>query len=555
MRKFCLIFFSAAAGIAMFGSCKKYYESVPVEAVTSDYIWDTKDSNGIYASQFLFSIYSSLPDGTNRISADFLDAGSDDAITSKTTAAPITLLATNGITIFNNPDDVWTTSYASIRKATDFLNNFGKVPLKNAYERRSWFGEARLLRAFFYWELVKRYGGVPLVGDSVKTLSDDVQIPRSSFATCVNYIVSECDRARDSLRDDPVDPSSYGRWTKDGAQALKAHVLLYAASTLYNGGNVGDSLNGYSSLDASRWKLAADAAKVIMDEGHYHLETDFKDIFLSQQSPEVISMKTNGLYFFLETQNGPINYATAPASGNTSPTQELVDAYGMSNGLPTTDPASGYNPDSPYNNRDPRLSYTVLYNGAQWLGTALQTFNGGISRPGGTTIQTRTGYYLRKFMGNFENETSYSNHYHDWIYFRYAEILLNYAEASNEFAGPSDSVFNAVEAIRQRAGLNPYTLDRSISQDSLRTIIRNERHKEFAFEEQRYWDIRRWKIAGHIYNDSPLHGISITKTADGLLYNVVPVLTTAFDESKMYFYPIPNTEVVSNINMRQNPGW
>ncbi len=550
-----LLLAGVSAGIMLLASCKKYYEPVPVEAVTGDYIWDTKDSNGVYASQFLFSIYASLPDGQNRISRDFLDAGSDDAVTSKTSAAPITLLATNGVTIFNNPDDLWVTGYASIRKATDFLANFGKVPLKNLYERRSWFGEARILRAFFYFELVKRYGGVPLLGDSVKNLNDDVQVPRSSFETCINYIVAECDRAADSLRDDPVDNSNYGRWTKDGARALKARVLLYAASPLFNGGNIGDSLNGYTSYDANRWKKAADAAREIMDEGHYQLETDFKNTFITEKSVEVIFAKTNTTGTFLETQNGPINYSTAPAAGNTSPTQELVDAYGMSNGLPITDPASGYDPAEPYLNRDPRLSYTVLYNGAQWLGVPLQTYNGGVNRPGGTTMQTQTGYYMRKFLGNFENATTYENHFHDWIYFRYAEVLLNFAEASNAYAGPTEEVFQAVEAIRNRAGLNPYTLDRNISKDSLQQVIRNERRKEMAFEEQRYWDIRRWKIAGEVYNAGSLHGISITKTPTGYLYNVVPVLNTAFDESKMYFYPIPYNEVVSNVNMRQNPGW
>jgi starch-binding outer membrane protein, SusD/RagB family len=356
------------------------------------------------------------------------------------------------------------------------------------------------------------------------------------------------------LRDDPVDDANYGRFSKDGALALKARVLLFAASKLYNGGNVGDSLNGYATYDANRWKLAADAAKEIMNEGHYHLQDSFTDIFIIQRSPEVIFAKANTTGKQIETSNGPINFSTAPGTGNTSPTQELVDAYGMNNGLPITDPNSGYDPNNPYTNRDPRLTYTVLYNGAQWLGTQIQTFNGGINRPGGVTTQTQTGYYMRKFMGDFENTTSYEDHYHDWIYFRYAEILLNYAEAENEYSGPSDDVFTAVENIRQRAGLNPYTLDHNISQDSLRTIIRNERHKEFAFEEQRYWDIRRWKIAGEAYNND-LHGISITKTTSGLLYNVVPVLNSAFDESKMYFYPIPNTEVVSNSKMRQNPGW
>lgn len=553
MKKYLTILFFLAACLVIVSSCRKY-ETVPVETVTKDYIWDTKDSNGVYASQYLFSIYSSLPDGANRIGRDFLDAGSDDAVTSQTSTAPVTLLATNGITIFNNPDDAWARSFAGIRQATNFLNNFSVVPLKNANEKRSWFGEARVLRAFFYWELVKRYGGVPIIGDSLKTLDDNIEIPRSSFGTCVNYIVKECDRAKDSLRDDPVDDGNYGRFTKAGAMALKAHVLLYAASQLYNGGNVGDSLNGYASYDANRWKLAADAAKAIMDQGIYSLQPEFLDIFIIQRSQEVIYGKTNTLGKTVETFNGPINYSTAPASGNTSPTQELVNAFGMNNGLEINDPGSGYDSTNPYVNRDPRLGFTVLYNGAQWLSTALQTFNGGVNRPGGATVQTQTGYYMRKFMGRFENTTSYEDHYHDWIYFRYAEVLLNYAEAMNEFGGPTADVFAAVESIRQRAGLNPYTLDHSISKDSLRTIIRNERHKEFAFEEQRYWDIRRWKIAGKIYN-SGLHGISITQTTNGLMYKVVSALNAAFDESKMYFYPIPYNEVVSNAKMRQNPGW
>lgn len=555
MRKYYILFLLVLIVAGFLSSCKKYYESVPVEAVTNDYIWDTKDSNGVYASQYLFEIYASLPDGTNRISKDFLDAGSDDAVTSQTIAAPVTLLATNGITIFNNPDDAWASTYAAIRKATDFLNNFHKVPLKNKSEQKYWFGEARFLRAFFYWELVKRYGGIPILGDSVKGLKDDVQLPRNSFETCVNYIVSECNRAKDSLREDPVSDADYGRITKDAALALKAHVLLYAASKLYNGGNTGDSLNGYSDYNNQRWALAADAAKAIIDEGKYSLEPKFTDIFLLQRSREVIYGKTNTLGYFTETQNAPINYATAPASGNTSPTQELVDAYGMKNGLEINDAGSNYDPKNPYANRDPRLSYTVLYNGAMWLSVPLQTFIGGVNRPGGTTVQTQTGYYMRKFLGNFENATQFENHGRDWIYFRFAEVLLNYAEAKNEYSGPSEDIFVAIDSIRKRAGLDPYAISRSISQDSLRTIIRNERHKEMAFEEQRYWDIRRWKIGEAVYNNHPLHGMDITKTADGYIYNISPVLNTAFDESKMYFYPIPYNEMVSNQNMRQNPGW
>src|SRR6478735_763298 len=138
MKNYIAIFVFASGILLALSSCRKY-EDVPVETVTPDYIWDTKDSNGIYSSQYLFSIYASLPDITgNRINRDFLDAGSDDAVTSQIGAQPVTLLATNGISIFNNPDDAWARSYQGVRMATNFLNNFGVVPLKNIAEKRSW---------------------------------------------------------------------------------------------------------------------------------------------------------------------------------------------------------------------------------------------------------------------------------------------------------------------------------------------------------------------------------------------------------------------------------
>ena len=549
---FFLLFFGSAW---MFSSCKKTYESLPLDQLTDQYIWDQNDSNATYASQYLSSIYASLPVTLNRIGQDFMDAASDDAISSQTSQSPIELIGTGGITIFSNPDNTWITDYTGVRLSTIFLNNFSIVPFKNADERRSWFGEARIMRAFFYWELLRRYGGVPLLGDSVRTLTDNVELPRNSFQQCVDYIVAECDRASDSLRSDPVDMNHLGRWSKAGAMSLKARVLLFAASPLYNGENTGTELTGYSANDPMRWKLAADAANDIIHLNKYSLEPVFQDAFLSQKSVEVIFAHLKELGTSVETINGPIGFSTAPGAGNTSPTAELADAFGMINGLPISDPLSRYNPDSPYLNRDHRFAATLFYNGAKWLNSSIETFEGGICKPGGTITQTRTGYYLRKFMGNFENQTSYSNQYHDFVYFRYAEVLLNFAEARNEFSGPDGEVFSAVEKIRKRAHLIPYTLDRSISKDAMREIIRNERRKELAFEEHRYWDIRRWKIAGQVYN-KPLHGIQIIKNSMGELnYTVLPVITTKFDESKMYFYPIPYNEVASNKNMKQNLGW
>lgn len=542
-------------------SCKKIYESVPVENLTDEYIWDDKDSSAKYALQYMSDLYATIPTGYNRIKSpgsitgDFLAAATDDAISSRTANSSIGTMAKGGITIFNNPDNVWGNSYSSIRKATVFLNNFHVVPMKNAYDKRSWFGEARALRAYFYWDLVRRWGGVPIMGDEPLGLDDQVDIPRNSFERCIEYIVDECDHAIDSLRNDPVDDANLGRWSKASAMALKAQVLLFAASPLYNGGNIGDSLTGYANYDPQRWKRAADAAKAIIDLNIFSLQPDFREIFISSRSPEVIAAKMMGTGRSVETDNGPINISSAPAGGITSPTQELVDAYGMSNGKPIDDPASGYDPANPYANRDPRLGYTVLHNGSQWLNAQIETFNGGAQRPGGSALQTQTGYYMRKFMGLFETGSQYSTQYHDWILFRYAGILLNYAEAMNEFAGPSTEVYDAVEAVRQRAGLSPYTLDAGLTKEQMREIIRNERRKEFAFEEYRYWDIRRWKIAGEVYN-KPLHGAVIVRDPSGnFTYSEAEVFTTAFDESKMYFYPIPFAEMVSNDKMVQNPGW
>lgn len=547
------------AVICSAASCKKYYESVPVEQITEEYVWDALDSNGTNAKQYLNQIYSLLPTGFNRLGSDFLCAASDDAIPSRSNT-DVRTIATGGMNIFfgASMDNSWANSYAGIRRATVFLNSFGVVPLKDTSEKRYWFGEARVMRAMFYWELVRRWGGVPLMGDSARTLEDDIEIPRNSFEECINYIVSECDRAKDSLRPDPVDAGNIGKWTKGGALALKARVLLYAASPLFNGQNTGNELTGYTDFDINRWKKAADAARDIINTGAFSLEPIFKNIFLADRSIETIFAKTKGLNRQVETNNGPPNIASAFASALTSPTQELVDAFGMKNGKDITNPLSGYKPDSPYINRDSRFYATILYNGAPWLSAPLATYEGGFAKPGGTSTQTLTSYYLRKFMGNFETATQYSDHYSDFITFRYAEVLLNFAEATNEFSGPDAEVYSTVESIRRRAGLVPFKLDAlqiTIDQNSMRDIIRKERRKELAFEEHRYWDIRRWKIAGEVYN-KPLHGLSIVKLPTNvLIYNVVPVLNTVFDEGKNYFYPIPYNEIVSNKNMVQNPGW
>ncbi|MCQ6959822.1 RagB/SusD family nutrient uptake outer membrane protein [Mucilaginibacter aquariorum] len=560
---------AAIALIVAIAGCKKY-EQTPVDKVDITHIFDPRDSAGVNAQKYLYGVYSVLRNGHNRVGGDYLDAAGDDAISSASGPSNIaTILSTASYNSYTIPSDenLFGTYYAGIRQANEFINNIEVVPVLAKYNGYSmkyvWKSEARFLRAMFYFELIKRYGGVPLMGNHVYTISDDISLPRNSFDDCVKYIVSECDAIKDSLLVYPIsDPNADShRPTKGSAMALKARVLLYAASPLFNGGNIdaANNLTGYTNFDATRWAAAAAAAKDVIDLGTYSLLPNFKEVFLTQNNPEILFMRQGGNNTNVETSNGPVGFTAATGKGQTSPTQELVNAFPMANGLPIGDAASGYDSNNPYNNRDPRLTYSIMYNGAQWLNTQIQTFEGGQSKPNGSLQQTKTGYYMRKFMGNFENTNAYSSHSTDWLIMRYADLVLGYAEALNESEGPTTEVYNALISIRKRAGIeagagNLYGLTAGMTKEQMRTVIQNERRVELAFEESRYWDIRRWKLAETTMNQQRT-GVSIAKVGSTLNYNPINVLTTKFDAPKMYLYPIPYDEVQKNPNMKQNPGW
>lgn len=560
-------------------SCAKDYEKVPLgQQQTLDNTFDPKDSAGTNAIYFLTNVYNdALINGHNRVSGDYLDAASDDAISSYNGLSSVEQIATGAYSAASpNGDDIWSQSYVAIRAATVFIRYIDRVPIieklpDGRSARAAYKAEARFLRAYTYFQLLERYGGVPIIGDSIYEITDNVQFPRAGFETCINYIVNELNAAEDSLRTEPqVNSDNYGRVTQGAAMAFKAKVLLYAASPLYNGGNIdpGDSLTGYLDYDKNRWQLAADAAQAVINLGVYALDTDYSSVFTTQAEPistntETIFWRQNGNSTSVETTNGPVGYTSAGGKGRTSPTQNLVDAFPMNTGLAITDPGSGYDGNNPYENRDPRLTATIFYNGELWLNRYIETFDGGLDKPGGTVQQTKTGYYMRKFMGNFSTVNGnpvYSDINHDWIYLRYADILLGYAEAVNEFTGPTSDVYNVLFALRKRAGITAgddgnYGLQSGMSQSQMRDAIRNERRIEMAFEEQRFWDIRRWKIADSIYAQ-PLKGMDIQQSSNGqLYYNEATVLTPQFSTPKMYFYPIPYSEVVKNDKMKQNPGW
>ena len=578
--------------LSCLSACKKSFEDKPLELNTIEYIFDANDPTGDFASKWLTYVYSRIPTGWSRIGGNNsyavstnalnvntswvpLEAVSDDAVPTAAGAGAWNIIR-GGYSSNATFDDNWTNSYNAIRESNVFLANYQKVPWADS-SRKVWFAnEARVLRAYFYYELIKRYGGVPLVGNKVYDSNDPelLQLKRASFEDCVNYIVSELDLVKDSLRPDAAlanrttDPD-FGRMRRSTALAIKAKVLLLAASPLFNPSSTPAlPYTGYSAFNADRWKAAADAAKAVMDLTIFDLEPNAYTLMQTRANREQIFFKmsdsrTDNAYSYYMS---PVGYAPASrqSEGRVSPTQEFVDAFPMRNGRMITDPASGYNPATPYANRDPRLERSVFFNGARWLQRAVETFEGGRDKPNNATVapnQTQTGYYAKKFLPNDSSNATYSTTFYrdngfnpPWSVIRYADILLMYAEAKNESTGPDASVYSAVERIRQRAGLSPFALPTGLTQAAMREAIRNERRIELCFEEQRFWDIRRWKIAKSVYGKT-LHGVTITRNANGTFSYTPKDVTTPYFTDAMYLFPIAVKETQVNPGLGQNPGY
>ncbi|MBC7418160.1 MAG: RagB/SusD family nutrient uptake outer membrane protein, partial [Pedobacter sp.] len=257
----------------------------------------------------------------------------------------------------------------------------------------------------------------------------------------------------------------------------------------------------------------------------------------------------------LEIANGPNGYN---AWGGNLPMQNLVDDYQMANGKSITDASSGFDPQNPYKNRDPRFYATILYNGASYRSNDIETFipGGKDSKDGPSNWNTsKTGYYLKKFM----NDALPINNPWDvagtqpWIYMRYAEVLLNYAEAQNEASGPDASVYSAVNSIRKRAGMPDLPV--GLTQATMRQSIIAERRVELAFEEFRYYDVRRWKIADQTEN-VPAYGVEVDKSGNLVTYKQKIALDGRKFSQQNYWLPIPRAEIqASNNKLQQNAGY
>jgi hypothetical protein len=531
----------------------------------------------------LNAIYSDIPDGTVYIGGAAMMASATDEseFTAETNA--IQSFNTGSWNAVNNPDLVWGTYYRSIRKVNQFLVSTGKINLdpwkldpspsaQQVYQTnlaaiKRWTYEARFLRAYYYFELVKRYGGVPLINKALSLEEDFSKTQRNNLNECLQFITAECDSAAAQL---PLNTSTLpyvaatdlGRVTKLTALSLKSRVLLYAASDLFNtpswaGGFGKPELISLPAGDRiARWKAASDAAKAVIDAAALPTLGAYKALFNTFNNNEIIFTRSNAASNTFEKNNSPIGFSLGQ-SGNT-PSQDLVDAYDVKVNATTAARFDWNNPAmaaDPYANRDPRLGFTIAVNNTPFGTPArnVQLWTGGLdAKP--IAFATKTGYYLRKYQIESLNLINGNTGVHSWILFRYPEIYLNYAEALNEWSPGNADIKAYYDRVRGRTGVAMPLLPAGLSQADVREKIRNEKRVEFAFEDHRFWDVRRWMQAPTYFN-APLRGVDITRNADGTFtYKPVTVENRVFTP-KMYLYPIPQTDINIAGGLAQNPLW
>lgn len=447
----------------------------------------------------------------------------------------------------NDIRDIWEREYEGIRITNQMLAKMSEVPWTSVQSPTRIEGEMHYLRAFFYFELIKRFGGVPIV-DRVYEVNENIDLPRNTYEECVNFILADLDQAEQQLPES-YETSNNGRATVGGARALRSRVLLYAASPLNNEGN-----------DLSKWAAAANAAKSVMDMNVYRLQDTYDDILNVPESPEYIMIKIRGPRS--STDNKIVDFAQSPGSnsisGSMNPTQNHVDLYEMTNGLPITDPSSGYDAQHPYDNRDPRLSGNVLYNNQPWQGRRMEMWDGGKDYSSTNLIYTATRYYCRKYWPEPYIRGQSGTALLNFVFFRYAEILLNYAEAQNEAVGPDESVYAAINQVRARLSVDMPPLPAGLTRTEMRARIRNERAVELAFEDHRWYDIMRWKIGTEVVA-TPMYGMNVVRNSNGSFTYSRVLLPNAFQKvflDHMHRYPIPRQEIFkSNGVLTQNPGW
>ncbi|WP_163717509.1 RagB/SusD family nutrient uptake outer membrane protein [Mangrovibacterium lignilyticum] len=562
----------------MFGG---FLDKQPSNELTEEQVfgdWET-------TKQFHFDTYNFLRHGAERINRSWLDAATDLAETSFSNAGVRTTLNIGNYYGTGGSAELtatWEHYYRGIRKCNMILTRIDSVPQasdlsddKYEIDKLNYKSEARFLRAYFYWEMFLRYGPIPIV-TNVLDPNGDLLSNYTTRPTIKEYVVDfilpelqECESGLMSY-DDGVKAANAGRISMPMARALYSRIMLFMAS---------DRFSGESGIT---WAEAAYASKSFMDDygANYGLftGTDGKTAYTNAilRTPyeggnnEVIFFRNDVTIGWSAIENDtPVGEG---GNGGLCPSQNLVDMYDMADGsspfasydetgapvysgatTPAINASSGYTDATQWTNRDPRLAATVLHHGISWGNGTINVIKGQRDNPIGNANATPTGYYTRKYIPeNILSAVHTGSSYRNWIIIRYAEILLNYAEAINEVNGPSSEVYDALDLIRHRAGITGNLEDRSdltSSKAAMRNFIRKERTVELAFEEHRFWDVRRWNVATKALSRD-IYGIDVA--SEGTISR--KVAQSRVFEDKMYLYPIPEAEVWKT-DIDNNPGW
>ena len=569
----------------VFSSCSDYLEKQPSNELTQEKVmadWNLLE-------EFHFDTYNFLRHGAMRLSGSWLDAATDLAETSFATGGARTSFNIGNYYSgggYSELSDTWESRYRGIRKCNMVLENIHKVPknIRNTDEEHAQYvklytAEARFFRAYFYWEMFLRFGPLPIITQVLDPDQDIITGYTDRPTTkeyVVDFILNELSAAEPDLLDYDTAYSAQraGRLSQACARALISRIKLYMASPRY------------AAESGISWQEAADAAKsFINDYGN-----NFSLFAEENISPEenygnavlrtcYTGNNTETIFFRNDAVIGWGGISTDTpvgegGSGGNCPSQNLVDMYDMIDGsspfaeydatgapvyhglTPDVNPESGYNDADMWSNRDPRLAATVLYQGVPW-GTMrdnsrIDVRPGMADNPTGNANATPTGYYMRKYIpATILSSNHAGTAYRLWTIIRYAEILLNYAEALNEVQGPCQEVYDLLDAVRHRAGIQGSVADRADLKDreAMRNFIHKERTVEFAFEEHRSWDVRRWNVAVEALA-RPIYGVDVAM--DGTVTRKV-AQTRVFEE-KMYLYPVPEGEYWKT-GIQNNPGW
>lgn len=532
-------------------SCQKdFLDREPLDLISDEAVFEDEG----YALSILYRLYTYMPNGYPGRGqqgatpaqggyagfTSILDNNTDLSLTKSGWIETWRHIRPGNITPTNNPLDVWEPLYQGVNLANSVLEGIKSSSLSSDFKDRM-TAETRFIRAIIYFELVKRYGDVPLI--TVKqTLDDEILVARNSASEIYSFIDTEFTAVADVLPsavDLPDD--ELGRATKEAAWAF----------------------NGRAQLFAKNYTRSAQLSKQVIDSKSYTLSPDYNLLFQSHGGDSEVIFET--LFNGVDKGHG-IDKLMLPFSfrsdwgAQCNPTQEFVDSYEMANGLPISDPQSGYDLKRPYEGKDPRFYATVIYHGAPFMGRNVDMlFPDGEDAPLRTGLHTISGYYITKFMDQSAPfGVNFGESKQSWKEIRLAEVLLNYAEAQNETAGPDLSVYEAINSIRQRAGMPD--IPTGLSKEEMLERVMHERKIELALEGHRFWDLRRWGIAEEVLNNKVFTGmkvLSVDPATGEMETERFPIdfrPTTVF-LPKFNLFPIPQREIDKNPNLSQNPGY